>query len=46
MEKFEMESGWAQEFEAENFYRPDFKDRNEPFTDRRAMEAVLENSRQ
>jgi putative pyruvate formate lyase activating enzyme len=46
MEKFEMESGWAQEFEAENFYRPDFKDRNEPFTDRQAMETVLENSRQ
>ncbi|MDQ3193370.1 MAG: radical SAM protein [Bacteroidota bacterium] len=31
MEEFNLESGFLQEFESENYYRPDFKDRAEPF---------------
>ncbi|MEP7145689.1 MAG: radical SAM protein, partial [bacterium] len=31
MEEFNLESGFLQEFESENYYRPDFNDRAEPF---------------
>jgi putative pyruvate formate lyase activating enzyme len=34
-ERFGFENGWVQEFDAENYYRPDFTDRAEPFRDRR-----------
>lgn len=35
LEKYGFENGWAQEFEAEQYYRPDFADRAEPFRDRK-----------
>jgi len=35
LDEFGFENGWAQEFEAENYYRPDFSDRAEPFKDRK-----------
>ena len=31
MEEFGLENGFMQEFESESYYRPDFKDRAEPF---------------
>lgn len=31
MEELQLENGFMQEFESENYYRPDFKDRIEPF---------------
>ncbi len=31
LSKLGMESGWAQEFEASEYYRPEFEDRNRPF---------------
>jgi putative pyruvate formate lyase activating enzyme len=31
LEKLGMENGWAQEFEASDYYRPEFEDRDRPF---------------
>ena len=31
LEQFGMESGWAQEFEASEYYKPEFEDRSRPF---------------
>jgi len=31
LEELDLENGFLQEFESENYYRPDFKDRVEPF---------------
>ena len=31
MDELNLENGCMQEFESENYYRPDFKDRVEPF---------------
>ena len=31
LEELKLENGFLQEFESENYYRPDFKDREEPF---------------
>ena len=31
LDEFNLENGFLQEFESENYYRPDFKDRVEPF---------------
>lgn len=31
LEKLGMEDGWAQEFEASDYYRPEFEDRDRPF---------------
>jgi putative pyruvate formate lyase activating enzyme len=31
LEKLEMENGWAQEYEASEYYRPEFEDRERPF---------------
>lgn len=31
MDEFKLENGYLQEFESENYYRPDFNDREEPF---------------
>ena len=31
LERLGMESGWAQEFEASDYYRPEFEDRDRPF---------------
>ena len=31
LDKLNLENGFLQEFESENYYRPDFKDREEPF---------------
>ncbi|MBK8551903.1 MAG: radical SAM protein [Ignavibacteria bacterium] len=31
LNEFKLENGFLQEFESENYYRPDFKDREEPF---------------
>ena len=32
LEEYGFENGWAQEFESESYYRPDFGDRVKPFT--------------
>jgi putative pyruvate formate lyase activating enzyme len=40
LEAHGFENGWAQEFDAEEYYRPDFADRAEPFRDRRDFPAV------
>jgi putative pyruvate formate lyase activating enzyme len=42
MDKFGFEKGWVQEFEAENYYRPDFTDRTEPFKDRKDFALTAE----
>jgi putative pyruvate formate lyase activating enzyme len=31
LDMYEIENGWAQEFESQDYYRPDFADRVEPF---------------
>jgi putative pyruvate formate lyase activating enzyme len=31
LDRFGMESGWTQEFEASEYYRPEFEDRSRPF---------------
>lgn len=31
LDEFRLENGFIQEFESENYYRPDFEDRKEPF---------------
>jgi len=31
LENLGMENGWAQEFEASDYYRPEFEDRDRPF---------------
>jgi len=31
LEKLELENGWVQEFESQDYYKPDFSDRVEPF---------------
>jgi putative pyruvate formate lyase activating enzyme len=31
LDRFQFESGWAQEFESQDYYRPDFSDRITPF---------------
>jgi hypothetical protein len=31
LEKYGFENGWMQGFESYDYYRPDFKDRMEPF---------------
>ncbi|HYM19469.1 MAG TPA: radical SAM protein [Candidatus Kapabacteria bacterium] len=31
LEEFKFENGWVQEFESQEYYRPDFSDRTEPF---------------
>lgn len=31
LDTFEMESGWAQEYEASEYYKPEFEDRDRPF---------------
>ena len=31
MDGFNLDNGYLQEFESENYYRPDFNDRAEPF---------------
>jgi putative pyruvate formate lyase activating enzyme len=31
LEKLALERGWAQEFEASEYYRPEFEDRDRPF---------------
>jgi hypothetical protein len=32
LDEFGFERGWAQEFESQDYYRPDFSDRMTPFT--------------
>ncbi len=32
LDKFGFENGWAQEFESQDYYKPDFSDRDMPFT--------------
>jgi hypothetical protein len=31
LDTFGFENGWAQEFESQDYYKPDFSDRLEPF---------------
>jgi putative pyruvate formate lyase activating enzyme len=31
LEKYGFENGWIQDFESHDYYRPDFRDRMEPF---------------
>ncbi|HET7153011.1 MAG TPA: radical SAM protein [Candidatus Kapabacteria bacterium] len=42
MKTYGFENGWMQEFEAENYYRPDFTDRTVPFKDKKDFVAATE----
>jgi len=45
LERLGMEHGWAQEFEASDYYRPEFEDRDRPFKGGADNEPV-ENTRE